>query len=60
MVQVGLVLVGAPGYYFKTLVGATLVGAVLVNQSFTKLVSAGGATRSARPAPAPKGGSDRT
>ena len=30
-VQVGLVLIGAPGYYFKTLVGATLVGAVLVN-----------------------------
>jgi simple sugar transport system permease protein len=30
-VQVGLVLVRAPGFYFKTLVGATLVGAVLVN-----------------------------
>jgi simple sugar transport system permease protein len=42
MVQVGLVLVGAPGYYFKTLVGATLVGAVLVNQTFTKVVSTGG------------------
>jgi simple sugar transport system permease protein len=60
MVQVGLVLVGAPGYYFKTLVGATLVAAVLVNQSFTRLVSAGGATRSTSPTPAPKGGSDRT
>lgn len=45
MVQVGLVLVGAPGYYFKTLVGATLVGAVLINQSFTKLVMAGGFAR---------------
>jgi simple sugar transport system permease protein len=42
MVQVGLVLVGAPGYYFKTLVGATLVAAVLINQTFTKVVSSGG------------------
>jgi len=41
MVQVGLVLVGAPGFYFKTLVGATLVGAVLVNTSFTKYLSQG-------------------
>jgi simple sugar transport system permease protein len=41
MVQVGLVLVGAPGYYFKTLVGATIVGAVLINTSFTKYVSVG-------------------
>jgi len=46
MVQVGLVLVGAPGYYFKTLVGATLVGAVLINQSFTKLVATGGFAKS--------------
>ncbi|ABM55839.1 ABC transporter permease [Verminephrobacter eiseniae] len=46
MVQVGLVLVGAPGYYFKTLVGATLVGAVLVNQSFSKLVASGGFLKS--------------
>lgn len=46
MVQVGLVLVGAPGYYFKTLVGATLVGAVLINQSFTKMVSSGGFAKS--------------
>jgi simple sugar transport system permease protein len=41
MVQVGLVLVGAPGYYFKTLVGATVVGAVLVNTSFTKYLMVG-------------------
>ena len=39
MVQVGLVLVGAPGFYFKTLVGATLVAAVLVNQIAHKYVS---------------------
>jgi simple sugar transport system permease protein len=60
MVQVGLVLVGAPGYYFKTLVGATLVGAVLVNQSFTRLVSAQGTAKSARPTQATIGGSDRS
>lgn len=48
MVQVGLVLVGAPGFYFKTLVGATLVGAVLVNTSFTKYLSQGKFGRRAR------------
>lgn len=31
MVQQGLVLIGAPGFYFKTLVGVMLVAAVLVN-----------------------------
>jgi len=38
-VQVGLVLVGAPGYYFNTFVGITLVGAVLINTWFTKYLS---------------------
>jgi simple sugar transport system permease protein len=38
-VQVGLVLVGAPGYYFNTFVGITLVAAVLVNTWFTKYLS---------------------
>jgi simple sugar transport system permease protein len=52
MVQVGLVLVGAPGFYFKTLVGATLVGAVLINTSFTRYLSAAAFGRRARPAPA--------
>jgi simple sugar transport system permease protein len=41
MVQIGLVLVGAPGFYFKTLVGFTLVGAVLINTSFTKFLTVG-------------------
>jgi simple sugar transport system permease protein len=40
MVQVGLVLVGAPGFYFKTLVGVTLVAAVLINTWFTKYLTA--------------------
>jgi len=40
-VQVGLVLVGAPGFYFKTLVGVTLVAAVLINTSFTKYLTLG-------------------
>ena len=49
MVQVGLVLVGAPGFYFKTLVGVTLVGAVLVNTWFTKYLSVSALGRNSRP-----------
>lgn len=48
MVQVGLVLVGAPGYFFKTLVGLTLVGAVLVNTTFTKYLASASIGRKAR------------
>jgi simple sugar transport system permease protein len=31
MIQVGLVLAGAPGHFFKTLTGAIVVGAVILN-----------------------------
>jgi simple sugar transport system permease protein len=31
MIQVGLVLAGAPGYFFKTLTGIIVVGAVILN-----------------------------
>lgn len=50
MVQVGLVLVGAPGYFFKTLVGLALVGAVLVNTWFTTSLAAGSLGRRPRAA----------
>jgi simple sugar transport system permease protein len=38
-IQVGLVLAGAPGFYFKTLVGAMLVTAVFINTLVAKRVS---------------------
>jgi len=38
MVQQGLVLMGAPGFYFKTLVGVVLLGAVLVNTFVTNKI----------------------
>jgi len=39
MVQVGLVLVGVPGFWFKTIVGVMLVGAVLVNNLIVNRVT---------------------
>ena len=36
MIQVGLVLVGAPGHFFKTLTGAIVVGAVILNTSVAR------------------------
>jgi len=36
MIQVGLVLAGAPGHFFKTLTGAIVVGAVILNTSVAR------------------------
>ncbi|MBX4898938.1 MULTISPECIES: ABC transporter permease [Rhizobium] len=39
MIQVGLVLAGAPGHLFKTLTGMIVVGAVILNTSISKRMS---------------------
>ena len=36
MIQVGLVLAGAPGHYFRTLTGLIVVGAVILNTSVAR------------------------
>src|SRR5271170_3030098 len=36
MIQVGLVLAGAPGHYFKTLTGGIVVGAVILNTAVAR------------------------
>jgi simple sugar transport system permease protein len=36
MIQVGLVLAGAPGHFFKTLTGAIVVGAVILNTTVAR------------------------
>ncbi len=36
MIQVGLVLAGAPGHFFKTLTGAIVVGAVILNTAVAR------------------------
>jgi simple sugar transport system permease protein len=36
MIQVGLVLAGAPGHFFKTLTGAIVIGAVILNTSVAR------------------------
>jgi simple sugar transport system permease protein len=42
MIQVGLVLVGVPGYYYQALTGLILVLAVLVNTSIGRRIAAHG------------------
>jgi simple sugar transport system permease protein len=39
MIQLGLVLAGAPGYYFMTLEGAIVVAAVILNTAVTRRVA---------------------
>jgi simple sugar transport system permease protein len=39
MIQVGLVLAGAPGYYYQALTGLILVAAVLVNSSLGRRIA---------------------
>jgi simple sugar transport system permease protein len=39
MIQVGLVLAGAPGHFFKTLTGAIVVAAVILNTDVARRLS---------------------
>ena len=40
MIQVGLVLAGAPGHFFRTLTGVIVVGAVILNTSVARRMAA--------------------
>ena len=47
MIQVGLVLAGAPGHFFKTLTGLIVVGAVILNTDVARRLDALEAARAA-------------
>ena len=45
MIQVGLVLAGAPGHFFKTLTGAIVVAAVILNTDVARRIATLAAAR---------------